>query len=41
MVDNSLSQRNGSLIVRLKAIKYYERLLYYLSSYINVLMSDL
>ena len=30
-----------NLVVRLIAIKYYERLLCYLSSYINLLMSDL
>ena len=35
------SKRRFGLVVRLIAIKYNERLLYYLSSYINFLMSDL
>ena len=35
------SKRGFGLVVRLIAIKYYERLLCYLSSYINLLMSDL
>ena len=35
------SKRRGRLVVRLKAIKYYKRLLCYLSFYINLLISDL
>ena len=39
--NSSRVQCRGQLIVRLIAIEYNERLLYYLSSYINLLMSDL
>ena len=35
------SKRRFGLVVRLITIKYNERLLYFLSSYINLLMSDL
>ena len=35
------SERRGWLIVRLKAIECYEGLLCYLSSFINLLRSDL
>ena len=39
--NSSRVQHRGQLVVRLIAIKYNERLLYYLSFYINLLMSDL
>ena len=39
--DSSRVQHRGQLVVRLIAIKYNERLLCYLFSYINLLMSDL
>lgn len=35
------SKRKSWLVVKLKAIKYYIKLLCYLSSYLNLLMSDL
>ena len=41
MVDNFLSQHRDFLIVGLKTIKCYKRLLYYLSFYINFLILDL